>query len=137
MKEYPFRRYAEGVGAVRQDNRAAPAKKGWWAFPAGHEKGADNVPQRTCRRWVNLMVPADALIYVGWDRNGYITRDGFFNSGDWNLMSTEDAMLSLRRLRARCLAISATDQAWQSMPWQRIADPANFQVFIPAGVRVR
>ncbi len=137
MKEYPFRRYAAGAGAVRQSNTVAPAKKGWWAFPAGCEKGADNVPPGIARRWVTLMVPADALIYTSWGKDGLITRDGFFNSGDWNLMSVEDAMLSLQRLKSRCLAISTTDNARHGMPWQRIADPANLQCFIPASARVR
>lgn len=139
MKEYQFRRYTEGVSAVRQDNRAAPVKKGWWAFPAGREHHADNVPQRAGnRRWRSLMVPASALIYVGWNRDGYITRDGFFNSGDWNLMSVEDAMTALKRHDAHILGHSlAPTGPYCGMPLKRLADAASYQVFIPASVRVR
>lgn len=138
MKEYPFRRYAAGAGAVRQSNTVAPAKKGWWAFPAGREHHADNVPRRVGRRWVNLMIPADALIYVGWNRDGYITRDGFFNSGDWNLMSTEDAMEALKRHDAHVLGHTlAPAGPYRGMPLRRLADAANYQAFIPANIRVR
>lgn len=134
---YQFRRFSEGAGPVLQDNRAAPCKRGWWAFPAGYEYHADNVPRKRDRRWRTLIVPADALIYVGWNRHGEITRDGFFNSGDWQLLSVEDAMKGLDRLIASCRAISVAPGDWNGMPLRRIVDPASLQAFIPASVHIR
>lgn len=134
---YQFRRFSEGAGSVLQDNRAAPCRRGWWAFPAGYEYHADNVPRKRDRRWRTLIVPADALIYVGWNRQGRITRDGFFNSGDWQYLSVEDAMTGLRRFIVSCRAISVAHETWKGMPLHRVIDSASLQAFIPASVRIR
>jgi hypothetical protein len=137
MKEYKFRRYAAGVSAVRQGNRAAPVKRGWWAFPAGWEKHAGNVPAGVARRWHTLIVPADALIFVGWDRRGVLHRDGFFNVGPWQYMSVEDAMLGFERIRAHTLSIVITQPQWRGFLLRKAFDADHLQCFIPAAVNVR
>ena len=141
MRTYRFRRYSAGVSPVRQDNRAAPARHGWWAFPEGFEHGADNVPSlahgsanRRGQRWHTLTLDGDALIYVGWDRSGTITRDGYFNQGDWQLMTVADAMQGLDRMVAWGRGYAASHPGYS---WRRALDMASTQVFIPASSGAR
>lgn len=128
---YRMVRRSAGLKPVYQDNRVAPARRGMWAFFAGTHKRADNVPMRPGARWHTFSIAASQLVYVGWDARGYITHDGFFNVGEWHLVTAEEAAARLRRHVALARGIAVGHRCAPSQ-WPYFTDAANFQVFVPS-----
>ena len=129
--EYTLVRHSAGLKPVHQRNTVAPARRGMWAFFAGTQHKADNVPRRVGARWHTFTVPASKLIYVGWDSHGKLTHDGFFNVGDWQLVTAEEAAASLRR-HINWVRGYATGRSGDDTRWRWYTDAASFQVFVPA-----
>lgn len=88
-----------------------------------------NSPGKWMYGWLDL----ESYIYVGWNTKGEITRSGFFNSGDWNTMTAEDAISGLRRLMSSV-------KAWMIVNnYHRLdhaLDFSNLQIYIPKTTKV-
>lgn len=97
---YPLVRWGDGHSPVYQrDNECAPARRGYWAFFRNFHT-LEIVSNADKRRRIEFSVHRAELIYCGWDRNGDVTRSGFFNYGDWQCMTVDDAAKGLRKLIA-------------------------------------
>ena len=148
-----------GMAPIPQRHRAAPTKRGTWVWFDGfrepgmtavynlkHSPKRGNVdlpfdhPDNYSRRldewwrknksslkvgWLKL----DDMVYVGWTKDGEITRSGFFNSGDWNHLSVQDALAGLSKIVARSLAYKATKG-------YHIIDNGDIQIYVPKTTKI-
>lgn len=92
------------------------------------EKWYKDLPSKFHHGWIDL----DSMIYVGWTAEGIYTRSGFFNSGDWNLLTMKDALAGLRKITARGLGYQCTEGGNYS--W---IDNADIQVYVPKDTKIR
>lgn len=85
--------------------------------------------------WIDLA----AMVYVGWTPDGDITRDGFFNAGEWNHLTMTDAVKGLRKIvaKAKGYAVGCPDYRNDDLNFTNFIDNANLQVFVPKTTKIK